>query len=246
MSFYYSPKIVTNGLVFYLDAQNPDCYSGQTRAFSIAKREVGSTFSRLNFIGGMQVVSNNNLKYFQFDGTDDYLSALGGGTPLVNIPANLTYESWFSHDRLSAQGSVLYLPGPGSNSNRTWLYPYGNNINLALTDGTAQFGVTYNQFTDVNFPNEFNHVVATCQLEPTLTSSTLTIYVNGTLVRQLTNQGRVSGRVSGPNEPDIGRGTSTGSARFKGKIATASIYNRALSLNEIRQNYNALKGRFGF
>jgi len=30
-----------------------------------------------------------------------------------------------------------------------------------------------------------------------------------------------------------------------GKIATFSIYNRALSASEIKQNFNALRGRFG-
>ena len=28
MSFHHSPRIVTNGLVFYLDAANPKSYSG--------------------------------------------------------------------------------------------------------------------------------------------------------------------------------------------------------------------------
>jgi hypothetical protein len=81
-------------------------------------------------------------------------------------------------------------------------------------------------------------------LEPSLTASTLSIYVNGNLVTQLPNQGVVNGRPSGPNEPDVGRGSSSAATRFNGKIATASIYNKCLSLNEIRQNYNTLKGRF--
>ena len=40
-------------------------------------------------------------------------------------------------------------------------------------------------------------------------------------------------------------GASSGSQRFNGKIANASIYNKALTIEEIRRNYNALKSRFG-
>ena len=249
MSFKYSPNIVTDGLVFYLDAENFKCYNdSQDEAYSIARQEVNGDFERLNFLNvapsdGVQIIDDNGVTVFQFDGTDEYLRAVG--VPFENIPTNLTYASWFSYDRLTAQGSILFLSGPGANINRTWLYPNGNNINAAFTDGTAQFGITYSDFTESNYPNEYNYVVATCELEPTLTSSTLTIYVNGEQVRQVTGQGRVSGRPAGPNEPDVGRGASSGSQRFNGKIANASIYNKALTIEEIRRNYNAMKSRFG-
>jgi hypothetical protein len=39
-------------------------------------------------------------------------------------------------------------------------------------------------------------------------------------------------------------GRDTGGGYFNGNIAQASIYNRALTPQEIQQNYNALKGRF--
>jgi hypothetical protein len=38
---------------------------------------------------------------------------------------------------------------------------------------------------------------------------------------------------------------SAGSRFFNGNIAISQLYNRALSANEITQNFNALKGRFG-
>lgn len=249
MAFHYSPKTVTDGLVFHLDADNYKCYNElQTEAYSIANREPGADFRKLDFVNtspadGVQVINDNGVKVFKFDGTDEYLDSTG--TPLENIPTDLTYASWFSHDRASAQGSILFLPGTGANINRTWLYPNGNNINAAFTDGTAQSGITYTGFTAENYPNEYNYAVATCELEPTLTSSTLTIYVNGQQVFQLTGVNRVFGRPAGPNEPDVGRGASSASQRFRGKIANASIYNRALSQEEVLQNYNALKSKFG-
>jgi hypothetical protein len=248
MTFHYSPIITTDGLIFYLDADNYKCYNDtQTEAYSIANGESDTNFRRLDFLNvapsdGVQLVDEGNFHAFEFDGTDEYLRAVG--TPLQNIPANLTYASWFSHNRVGAQGSVLFLAGPGANINRTWLYPNGNNISGAFTDGTAQFFIIYNDFTAENYPNEYNYVVVSCELEPTLTSSTLTIYINGEQVQQLTGVARVSGRPAGPNEPDVGRGASSGSQRFNGKIANASIYNKALSQEEVLQNYNALKSKF--
>ena len=39
--------------------------------------------------------------------------------------------------------------------------------------------------------------------------------------------------------------STTADEFWKGKIAVAQIYNRALSASEVLQNYNATKGRFG-
>ena len=40
-------------------------------------------------------------------------------------------------------------------------------------------------------------------------------------------------------------GTSSGTFYYQGNIYVFMIYNRALSADEILQNYNAFKGRFG-
>ena len=45
--------------------------------------------------------------------------------------------------------------------------------------------------------------------------------------------------------PQIGRWTGGGTQNFNGNIASALIYDRALTATEISQNYNAQKGRYG-
>ena len=57
--------------------------------------------------------------------------------------------------------------------------------------------------------------------------------------------GIVSGRSSGPNEPDVARGGSSGGQRFSGKIASTSIYTKCLSADEVKRNFEAMRGRFG-
>ena len=42
-----------------------------------------------------------------------------------------------------------------------------------------------------------------------------------------------------------GQGLGSTVGYWRGYIASTQIYNRALSAAEVKQNYNALKGRFG-
>lgn len=70
-------------------------------------------------------------------------------------------------------------------------------------------------------------------------------YLNGTL--QYTNP--VSGEVGASFTNDLRIGArnapNAASSLFTGIIGPIEIYNRALSLSEIQQNFNALRGRFG-
>jgi hypothetical protein len=43
----------------------------------------------------------------------------------------------------------------------------------------------------------------------------------------------------------IGRGNSTNTRRLNGMVPSTKIYNRALTADEIAQNFNALRGRYG-
>ena len=50
MSFSYSPKIVTDGLVFYVDAANPNSYvSGNTTVDSLVGNVIGSLINGTDF-----------------------------------------------------------------------------------------------------------------------------------------------------------------------------------------------------
>ena len=93
-------------------------------------------------------------------------------------------------------------------------------------------------------PNSFNYVVTTASDNGDGTS-TIKIYVNGVIVKTDSNVGIVSGRASGPNEPDVARGGSSAGQRFTGKIASTSIYSKCLSEDEVKRNFEAMRGRFG-
>jgi hypothetical protein len=67
------------------------------------------------------------------------------------------------------------------------------------------------------------------------------LYINGVLKNSVNAVNFVSWRRSGTNPPNITAGSSAGS----GIISSFNVYNRALSAQEILQNYNAQKSRFG-
>lgn len=258
MAYFYSPKIVTDNLVFYMDAQNSNSYNiNQDKGYSLVNPELNTSFTHLDFAidtdGGppppdpstvteIPIATDGYIKSFEFDGSDYYFK--GVGTPMENIPSELTYTAWINHDRGGSEGSTLFLPGAGGNVNRTWLYIYSDNINMTLSDGTGQAGSTYTAYTSTNYPNPFNYVVTTAS-DNGDGSSTIKIYVNGEIVKTDSNVGIVSGRASGPNEPDVARGASSGGQRFSGKIASTSIYTKCLSADEVKRNFEAMRGRFG-
>jgi hypothetical protein len=71
----------------------------------------------------------------------------------------------------------------------------------------------------------------------------MSFYINGTNVWN----GGAPGGTSG-STVEIGRANYSGGAGsrfFIGNISQVSIYNRALTAQEIQQNYNATRGRFG-
>jgi hypothetical protein len=76
-----------------------------------------------------------------------------------------------------------------------------------------------------------------------------TIVASGGVSNCYINDGSIVGNSipyneSGQHHWTIGTYTVPGSQPF-GHVATASIYDRALSVNEIKQNYETFKGRYG-
>jgi len=74
-----------------------------------------------------------------------------------------------------------------------------------------------------------------------LATTTAILYLNGVQIGSDTSfaNNNVVSNLSGSI------GNENGSLSLSGNIATTLIYNRALSAAEVRQNYNALKSRFG-
>jgi hypothetical protein len=224
MAFNYSPKVVADGLVLYLDAANTKSYvSGSTRWNDISRGGKNGTL-----VNG-PTFSSDNGGAIMFDGINDAVTY-----PLITLTNTYTLEFYGN------------MNGPINTSNRRSIFNDGinyfgefSNISTYFTnitcDGTPlyfNFGFTGGITLGSNF-----HWVFTINSD-----KTNDIYVNGNLRTkgtQLTSYTTITSTFRR-------FGASAGGSRpYSGSLYTARIYNKTLSASEVLQNYNATKTRFG-
>jgi len=219
MAFNFSPKIITNGLVMYLDAANERSYNG----FGTTWYDLSPSKNNGTLVNGVQFNDNNN--YFTFNGTNNYVSTTYNaqltdfticlwfkpGDSTNNTSVRLidkNYQTGFWLGKNAATGEANSWGGGVKEGG----YPYG--IYLTLPDTQWNFLVSVRSGT------------------------THTLYGNG-----ITNT--TSNTVSATALDTTIMTIATDAAQyFKGNIAVAQVYDRALSSTEVLQNYNALKSRF--
>lgn len=227
MAFSYSPKIVTDGLVLYLDAANPYSYvSGSTTWNDLSRSQLsGSLISGPTFDTG----SGGNIV---FDGTNDYISMVQN-TSLR--PNSLTLSCWAKpQTSATTEGRVLagYSDVIGwQYGYALFMYPYSyaNQINAFIGDGTTP---TYIQYP-ITVDTWYNFVL-------TYNGTTAILYSNGVNVGSYNK----TLTYTGSNQFSIGKGHNyTGT--YKGSLGVTQLYDRVLSSAEVLQNFNAMKGRFG-
>ena len=228
MGLKHSPIIVTNGLVLCLDAGNSRSYPGS-----------GTTWTDLSGLSNTGTLTNgptyssSNGGSIVFDGVDDYvdlgnpssLSAIGGTT-------NITASGWAYYTAYGGGGqsySVITVKG----SPWTWL--------LENLSSTFRFRITAGG-SDVNVADTSTHALNTWyNVVGTYDGSNMKIYVNGVLKNTAAQTGTLA---TNTETAKIGTWQGT-NYNLTGRVSNVSIYNRALTAAEIKQNYNALKGRFG-
>ena len=233
MAFNYSPKIVTDGLVLYLDAANTKSYvSGSTTWNDISRSgnngtlTNGPTFDSAN--GGSLV----------FDGVDDYVSI--GNPSSLNITAEITLSVWVkipSYNTgnfmnilskgvtFSANGGVdgSYFIGITNDGRVFWEIINDSNVRQQRVVSAAAAAAYNGLWT--NFTGTYD-------------GSRLTLYIN----RILFSTALFASSLIRVRTGNVIIG---GTRYLDGKVSNAMIYNRALSSTEILQNYNATKTRFG-
>jgi hypothetical protein len=237
MSGVTGPNMVTDGMIFMLDAANPQCFvSGNTTA--------------VDLIGGSLCTGANGNP--------------GNGTHVPNAGMFPTYDSTaggvfsFSNDGINIENDlgtatassvvawVYYTGGTdylfdGRADGGSWLlFAYSSaNINwhYALS---YNFDTTYNA-SSTYFLNQWIHVVATSD------STDSRLYLNGIRNGSAPNGNIVSQSSSNENFGKNYRiGTRfTTATHFSGKMGPIYFYNRKITEAEALQNYNAHKSRFG-
>lgn len=169
----------------------------------------------------------NSAGYMNFDGVDDYVD-LGNS---IQLSDNFTCSFWhkdINGGYILDQGNIGSDPTNCLEVTGYGLYVFPNNgAGGAIADGYATFSTA-----------NWNNVVFT------FSSGVVKFYINGQLDSTKTISGFTSFSPQG-HILKIGRRAFSNSSILSGKIANVSIYNRVLSALEVKQNFNALRGRFG-
>ena len=229
MSFAYSPSIIKDGLVFYMDAANPSCYiSGNTTCNDLVSTVSGTLENGTEF-------STENSGSWSFDGTDDYIDC--GNITLLNGLQNASWEFWAKSS--DDGGYVLSQWGSGTdaqfyitvNPSATFIDFYLNS-NIAIRTYSAPLVVD----TWYHFCFTYDDALAG--------SVALVPYINSVEIAR-TGFNATGFINSSTTNLHIGKRTDTTIDEWLGNIANIKLYNKTLSQTEITRNYNALKGRFG-
>jgi len=225
--------IVTDGLVFNVDAGFTPSYprSGTTWTDLSLSGNNGTLINGPTFSGGSIV----------FDGVDDYVDIPSTSLNFVNQP--ITLSSFIRVNTLGSEGGRnIFFSKDRFGGNRFTQFVINPSDKLRLL---LQNGINSGDFVG-NGPNLTKNIH---QVSVVITSQNVIFYLNGTQYGDIINNpdgvlpnypsGSVAWRINRLNADSFGDliGNTT--------IYISQIYNRALSADEILQNYNATKGRFG-
>ena len=236
MSLNHSPAIVTDGLVLCLDAANVRSYP-----------KSGTTWSDLAGAndGAMQNMtasnfSSDNAGILSFDGTNEHVNC-GNLENLSNISIQMNVRV------LSNPGSYRAFCGarlPGYNDHTS-----GFNIDMRSSSTTA-FNVC--SFEGSMIQNSVDLMTSSvdfgiwCNVCITVSASLITMYLNAV---EESNTARTNhyGSTIYMSELQVGRRPYQGGThnmRINADFSNFCIYNRALTGDEVRQNYEATVGRY--
>ncbi len=229
---YYSPRIVTSGLVLALDAAERLSYprTGTTWRDLSGNNNNGTLTNGPTFNAG-------NMGSILFDGVDDYVE---NTSPNLGITGNasVTLSCWFYFTG-GSNTYVLLAYGNGPDALDTFALTVNTGYSVTFSfNGGSYVGSNQNVITT----NTWYNLVGT--KTPGAINTTTKLYLNGSeisIVFASTDTPNVVSRVI-----RVGRWVADAYPYyFQGRVANCLIYNRALSATEISQNYNVVKSRFG-
>ena len=214
--------IVTNGLVLNLDAANTQSYPGS-----------GTTWSDISGNGNNGTLVNNPTYssteggYFSFSSAGSQRTSFTYQTPQQTVSTAFTWN--------------------------IWTYPFANQDGYLLMGyrGTSPpkfYKLTTQKFemypAEIYNPFDLNVWQNICVIYDGTQGGTdnMKMYVNGTQVGLRDEQ---QPDLLNSAMPFFVGGDPTAGEFATARIGQVSIYNRALTTQEITQNFNALKGRYG-
>lgn len=220
-----SPGFITDNLVYLMDVGNASCYPGSgTKVYDISGYNIneGSFNDSPTFS-----LSGGGSLIFDGSGTTDYVSVPNSQW----LATEATFLIWLYRNgaQLGTAGLIFYsssLAGLNFNGTTNNFGYHWNAGQFTYNSGLQPPSLAWAMGALSVYPDKA--VFTLCQASGTTTATNTATHTAVTL-----------------NGFRIGHTIGTASRYFKGNIAIAAIYNRALSPEEITQNFTATRARFG-
>jgi hypothetical protein len=248
MSYKNGPKVVTEGLIAYLDAANTKSYPGSgTTWYDLTKNENHGTISSGEFVsgdfGGYLRNSGNTSNFF-------YITIAHSST--LNSAFTVTTGGWTIEEIIwtnsvtypeADAGGVASTPAYGGGATGfDWNHGIGN-TQFQFGQSSASGGGYEDQVTiSLNAPYSNLNAWKIRTMVWNRGNNTNYLYINGVLMGSASMTNTAGTAVYDGSGIDFG--TLYGWKHF-GRRSGIKIYNKVLSSDEILRNVNALKGRFG-
>ena len=237
MATRYSPKIVTDGLVLYLDAANSRSYPGTGTAwFDLTGRGNNAVLTNGPvFSSGGSTSEGAGGKYFLFDGGNDYAS-IDDSADCSFGTGDFAIDWWMALNSTSQTSYAGYIGTFVDHwTNGNWIImnsTSGDNVRIFSVDA-AGAGGSWSAFPQLATTGWFHLCL-------TRVGDTGYLYIN-TAQEATANLAGIGVISDDSNALTIGRGGGVYSGI---NISNIKIYKgKSLSASEVKQNYNAHKGR---
>ena len=228
---YYGGPIVTDGLIFAVDGSNLVSYeSGSATAYSLTGSNDGTLNKGVSF-------SPENGGVLYFDGSDDYIEFTDNyiGTELaISNAQDYTLEAWIKVETSSGTTtSAATIVGQTSSTG------YGFQVGVSSGKPRINYGArsTSNFYSSEFEYNEWIHVTLV-----KLPNAGCRGFLNGVVDTTFGSSLAISSPSDGALR--LGNASPRVTGYYDGAIGPVRIYNRALSDEEVAQNYLAQAGRF--
>jgi hypothetical protein len=218
MSAHANPNIITDGLVIALDAADRKSYPGTGTTWKDRSgNEIHGTFE------GDPTFDEDYGGSLVFDGSGDYIDFGNQSLIQTDFCISIWLQMTDSNDR-------YFFSAGYNNTNSILFYTQGIWLNSYQTDGR----LPGNPDSTLNTIRNFT---------VTRTGSTASFYQNGVFKFSLSYSGNIATSVPYTLGWAVPRNKST--AYFKGNCYAFHMYDKGLTAEEVLQNYNATKDRFG-
>ena len=229
--------IITNGLIFAIDAGNTRCFiQGASTCKDLIQGSTGTLVNQTTY-------SPEGGGSWEFDGTTDDVD-FGDSVPIVadlEYNSSFTFMQWHNQDSIGEYNGLLSRAQSGGNYRG--ISQTINNLNVYNAQLINTLSNRCNKSTTATFAaGTWYHTGFT--YDGSTNASGLKLYVNGVEAATTTITDNLGSNTIKGFDLVLGD-RDGGGLDMDGKSTLALVYNRTLTASEVLQNYNAQKSRFG-